>query len=139
MISPPPQSDQIILSIQSVCTIRMFPLLLLSTYWLIPIAPMFITQTFTILETSKTELQLSVLKVLYIIKYQPALCKQKEFYNLLLFNPADYTVTKPDQVQEKENITNSSGSTFFPPSHLFFLLSDQLPFVYSSTLLAFVM
>ena len=39
--------------------------------------------------------------MLYITKYQPILCKQKEFYNFLLFNPTDYTVIKPDLVQEK--------------------------------------
>ena len=34
-------------------------------------------------------------------KYQPDLYKQKEFYNLLLFNPPDYIATKSDLVQEK--------------------------------------
>ena len=35
---------------------------------------------FTILKVSKNELQLSVLEVLSITKYQPTLCKQKEFF-----------------------------------------------------------
>ena len=43
-----------------------------------------------------TDLQLSALEALYIIKYQLALCKQKDFYNVLLFKSADYTVTKPE-------------------------------------------
>ena len=60
---------------------------------------------FTFFETSSSELQLSMLEVLYITKYQPALCKQKEFYNLLLFNPTDYIATKPDLIQEKTLLT----------------------------------
>ena len=56
---------------------------------------------FTIFETSSSELQLSVLNVLYITKYQPILCKQKEFYNLLSFNSTVYPATKPDLVPEK--------------------------------------
>ena len=45
----------------------------------------------------------------YNIKYQPAFCKHKEFCTLLLFNLADYTATKPNQIQEKnekKNLTN---------------------------------
>ena len=34
--------------------------------------------------------------MVYITKYQPILCKQKEFYNLLLSNLTDYTATKPE-------------------------------------------
>ena len=56
---------------------------------------------FTILDTSCSVLQLSVLEAFYITKYQPALCKQKEFYNLPLFNPTDYTATKANLIQEK--------------------------------------
>ena len=56
---------------------------------------------FTLLDTSSSKLQLLVLKVLYITKYQLALCKQKEFYILPLFNPIDYSGTKPDLVVEK--------------------------------------
>ena len=55
---------------------------------------------FAILDISGSELQRSVPEVLYITKYQPALCKQKEFYNLF-FNPTDYNATKPDFVREK--------------------------------------
>ena len=72
---------------------------------------------FIILENTGTELQLSVLEVLYIIKYQPILCKQKELYYLLFFNPSDYTATKLDQVKNKtsppspKKLTNSSSIT----------------------------
>ena len=46
---------------------------------------------------------MSVLEALYITEYQPTLCKQKEFYNLL-FNPSDYIATKPDFVQIKKEL-----------------------------------
>ena len=36
--------------------------------------------------------------MLYIAKHQPIICKQKEFYNLHLFNP---TTTKHDLVKNK--------------------------------------
>ena len=66
------------------------------------------TNTFN--KGSNSELQLSILEMFYITKHQLILCKQKVFHNLLLFNPTDYTTTKPDLVKEKvkENSTNSS-------------------------------
>ena len=56
---------------------------------------------FIILAVSNSELQLSALDALYTTEYQPTLCNQKNFYNLLSFNPNDYTATKPDLIQEK--------------------------------------
>ena len=41
---------------------------------------------FTILEISNNELHLSILEALLITKHQLALCIQKQFYTLLLFN-----------------------------------------------------
>ena len=61
---------------------------------------------FTILESSSSELQLSVLEVLYITKYQPTFCKQKEFY--LLLNLTDYTLTKFHLVQEKTKMNHTN-------------------------------
>ena len=78
-----------------------------------------------------SKLQLLVLKALYITKYQPVLCKQKEFYNILLFNLTDYIATKLDLIQEKtKDFTNTFGSTLHPLwGFLFFLffLSHQPP------------
>ena len=41
-------------------------------------------------DTAYTNLQLPALEELYTAKYQPALSKQKAFYNLVLFNPTDF-------------------------------------------------
>ena len=56
---------------------------------------------FTILDTMGSELQLSVLELLYITEYWLALYKQKDFNNHLLFNSINYTATKPDLVFKK--------------------------------------
>ena len=67
----------------------------------------------TILEVSNRELQLSVLEVLYITKYQPTLCKQKEFYNLLIFNPTNYIAIKSDLVKKKQKNKSLRVNIFF--------------------------
>ena len=64
---------------------------------------------FTILDTSDSELQLSVLEALYITRYQSAFCKPNEFYNLLLFNPTDNTATKPELKKKALQV-----NVFFP-------------------------
>ena len=61
-----------------------------------PCANAYNPNIFTILEISYCELQFSVLEELHITKYQPTQCKQKGFYDLLLFNSTDYISTKPD-------------------------------------------
>ena len=70
---------------------------------------------------SSTELQLSVLEVLYITKFQPILCKQKDFYNLFLFNPNEYTTIKSDLIQKKKTKKNHTNpSRYRHPTILVF-------------------
>ena len=94
---------------------------------------------FSILEASSSELQLAVREVLFITKYQPTLCKQKEFYNILLFNSTDYTATKPDFIQEKlqKKCTNISSKHFllFSPLRFFIFPLSSTTLIYSSLLL----
>ena len=75
-----------------------------------PYANTFNLNMFTILEVSNNELQLSVLEGFYITQYLPTLCKQKDFYNFLLFNLTDYTSTQPDVVEEKTKINCTNPS-----------------------------
>ena len=72
--------------------------------------------------------------MLYITKYQPALCKQNEFYNLILFNLTDYTATNPNLVQgkNKKTLTNHSGKTFFLFLFLGFFFFFLLKLIYTS-------
>ena len=92
-----------------------------------PFANVYNPNMFSILYTLSSKLQLSVLEAFYIIKYQPALYKQKEFYNFLLFNPIDYTVTKPDLVSEKKNIPIPPDKQDF---FFFFPLFAVFPFFF---------
>ena len=90
-------------------------------------------------------LQLLVLKVLYITKHQPTLCRQKEFYNLHLFNFDNYTVTEPDLIQEKKNLTRKNSRwtfiffPFFPfsrifPSFILFVINSSHLFLFNACL-----
>ena len=71
----------------------------------------------TILEVSNCKLQLSALEEFYITKHQSILSKLKKFYDLLLFNPTDYTITKPDLVKEenKRKLANPTDYTITKP------------------------
>ena len=71
------------------------------------------TSMFSILDTTSTDIQLSTLDTIYITTYQLALCKQKDFYNLLIFKSIDHTSTKPGLSEKKKGETNKLGNWFF--------------------------
>ena len=62
---------------------------------------------FGVLERSNNKLDLSVLKALIITKHQPLLCKQKEFYALLLFNTIDFNISTSDLVGEENKVNHT--------------------------------
>ena len=51
--------------------------------------------------------------------------KQKEFYNLLLFSPTDYTTTKSDLVKEKTKESQTNYLYLLKPFFCIFLLRTQ--------------
>ena len=75
------------------------------------------------IKVSHSKLHLSLLEMLNITKHQPILCKQKEFYNLLLPNPADYSTIWHDLVKEKKKTIAISSGRYFLPFFTYFLFS----------------